>query len=82
MGLQERPISSAEMLLNRAVLEGIETGKIEAVYRRWEQPRVRPGSRRRTPIGVLEVIAVDVVVPGSLTRADAIAASSGCWCAR
>jgi hypothetical protein len=74
MGLQERPISSAEMLLNRAVLEGIETGKIEAVYRRWEQPRVRPGSRGRTPIGVLEVIAVDVVVPGSLTRADAIAA--------
>lgn len=59
------------MLLNRDVLEGIESGRIESVYRRWESPRIKPGSTRRTPIGVLEVLSIDEVDPRSLTAADA-----------
>jgi hypothetical protein len=59
------------MLLNQEVLAGIESGRIEAVYRRWEGPRVRPGSTRRTPVGLLEVITVDAVDPERLTAADA-----------
>jgi hypothetical protein len=65
------------MLLNHEVLSGIEEGRIEAVYRRWEQARVKPGSTRRTAIGVLEFLAVDVVDPGSLTTADAHKAGFG-----
>jgi hypothetical protein len=64
-------IGSIPMLLNQEVLAGIESGRIEAVYRRWERPRVKPGSTRRTSIGVLEVTSVDEVAPGSLTEADA-----------
>jgi hypothetical protein len=60
--------------LNHQVLAGIETGRIEAVYRRWERPRVEPGSTRRTAVGVLEVTSVDEVDSGSLTAADAAAA--------
>jgi hypothetical protein len=59
------------MLLDHVVLTGIESGRIGAVYRRWEKPRVKPGSTRRTAIGVLEVTSVDEVDPGSLTPADA-----------
>jgi hypothetical protein len=62
------------MLLNREVLQGIESGIIEGVYRRWDRPRVKPGSNRRTPIGVVQVISVDEVDPDSLTPADAAAA--------
>lgn len=62
------------MLLNHDVLAGIESGRIEAVYRRWEQPRLKAGSNRRTAIGVLEVTSVESVDPGSLTLADALEA--------
>lgn len=62
------------MLLNREVLAGIESGRIEAVFRRWAQPRVKPGSTRRTPIGLLEVLTVEPVDPDSLTPDDAAAA--------
>jgi hypothetical protein len=65
------------MLLNHEVLAGIEAGRIEAVYRRWEQPRVKPGSTRRTAIGVLEVLTVDEIDPESLTPADAQKAGFG-----
>jgi hypothetical protein len=59
------------MLLNHDVLAGIETGRIGAVYRRWEELRVKPGSTRRTAIGVLEVTSVDEIDGDSLTPADA-----------
>jgi hypothetical protein len=62
------------MLLNQKVLADIEAGRIEAVYRRWERPRVEPGSTRRTAVGVLEVTAVDEVDSGSVTATDAAAA--------
>jgi hypothetical protein len=62
------------MLLNIEVLKGIESGQITTVYRRWEEPRVRAGSTRRTAIGVIEVVSIDDVDPRFLTLADAAAA--------
>jgi hypothetical protein len=62
------------MLLNQNVLAGIQAGRIEAVYRRWERPRVKAGSTRRTAVGVLEVTSVDEVDSGSVTTGDAAAA--------
>jgi hypothetical protein len=62
------------VLLNQEVLAGIEAGRIEAIYRRWERARVKEGSTRRTAVGVLEVKSVDEVDPGSVTPADASAA--------
>ena len=60
------------MLLKHDVLSGIETGRIGSVYRRWDQPRVKAGSNLRTAIGVIEVLAVDVVDAAALTREDAV----------
>jgi hypothetical protein len=42
-------------------LERIAAGEITLVFRRWARPRVKPGSTLKTPVGVLEVTAVDVV---------------------
>jgi hypothetical protein len=65
------------MLLRHDVLEAIESGRVDVVYRRWAQPRVRAGSTLRTAIGVLEVVSVEVVDPGVLGIDDALAAGFG-----
>jgi hypothetical protein len=62
------------MLLRHDVLEAIESGRVDAVYRKWAQPRVREGSTLRTTIGVLQVISVEVVDPRALDVGDAAAA--------
>jgi len=58
-------------LLRLDVLRGIESGRIGAVYRKWAQPRVKPGSTMRTAVGVVEIASVEAVEPCSLTAADA-----------
>jgi len=60
------------MLLKHDVLSGIETGRIGSVYRRWDQARVKAGSKLRTAIGVIEIVSVDAVDPVALTREDAV----------
>jgi hypothetical protein len=48
------------------VLDGIRDGRIDLAFRRWERARVRPGSRLRTAVGVLEVDKVETVERSSL----------------
>jgi hypothetical protein len=59
------------MLINLATLEGIAAGNIDLAFRRWTYARVKPGTRLRTRIGVLEVQAVEVVTVRRLTAEDA-----------
>ena len=47
--------------LGPADLEGIAAGRITLAFRRWERARLKPGSRLRTQIGVLEVDSVEIV---------------------
>lgn len=68
------PPNLRAVLLRHDVLRGIESGRIEAVYRMWDLPRVKTGSTLRTAVGVLEVTSVDAVEPGSLSPSDAAAA--------
>lgn len=49
------------MLLKRWHLDGIVEGTIDLAFRRWERPRVKPGTRLRTQVGVLEVLSVEPV---------------------
>jgi hypothetical protein len=49
------------VLFSQRDLDGIAAGTITLAFRRWDRARVRPGSRQRTPIGVIEVDAVEVV---------------------
>jgi len=59
------------MLFPRPVLDGIARGEITLAFRNWDRPRVRPGTRLRTAVGLIEVVSVDAVDPARITRADA-----------
>ena len=52
-------------------LEAIRRGEIDLAFRRWDRPRVKPGTRMRTPVGLIEVLAVDQVAVSSLRAEDA-----------
>ncbi|MBO3089271.1 hypothetical protein [Cellulomonas dongxiuzhuiae] len=62
------------MLLPPKVAAAVADGTVTLAFRRWQRPDVHPGTRFRTPAGVVEVTSVDVVDPATLTDADAHAA--------
>ena len=59
------------MLFPLRVLDAIHDGRVDLAFRRWERARVRPGSRLRTAVGLLEVRSVEVVERASLGDAEA-----------
>lgn len=59
------------MLLRKNVLEGIERGDIDLAFRRWTRPTVRTGGTLRTPIGLVQIGAVEPVSVGDITEEDA-----------
>jgi hypothetical protein len=62
------------VLIDRATAQGIADGAVTLAFRRWDRPRMVPGSRQRTGAGVVEVVSVEEVDPASLTEDDARAA--------
>jgi hypothetical protein len=59
------------MLFRPTDLSRIAAGEITLAFRRWQKPRVKVGSTLKTPVGVLEVTAVDVVEEISAEEARA-----------
>ncbi|MDQ4036156.1 MAG: hypothetical protein M3153_09510 [Chloroflexota bacterium] len=59
------------MLFRPTILEGIRDGRVTVAIRRWPRPRVRPGGRQRTAIGVVAFDAVEVVDRDALGERDA-----------
>jgi hypothetical protein len=59
------------LLFTHDVLTGIVSGEVDLVFRRWRRPAVRPGTRVRTAVGVLEVGTVEAVDESSVTEDDA-----------
>ena len=59
------------MLISPAVAAGIADGSVTLAFRRWERPRMRPGSTQRTTAGVVRIDTVDEVDPDTLTDDDA-----------
>jgi hypothetical protein len=57
------------VLFKKSQLDGIVDGTIDLTFRRWPAARVRPGSRQRTAVGVIEIDTVDLV--DDLTDDDA-----------
>ena len=62
------------MLLNRQTLQGIRTGDISLVFRRWKRPTVKTGGTLLTAIGQLAIDAVERIAPSEITTGDAKAA--------
>ncbi len=52
-------------------LEAIRRGEVDLAFRRWDRPRVLPGTRLRTAVGLVEVVTVDQVTVSSLRASDA-----------
>lgn len=65
------------MLISPATAAGIADGSVRLAFRRWDRPRMRPGSTQRTVAGVVLVQSVDEVDPGQLTDDDARLAGVG-----
>jgi len=60
------------LLFQKRFHEGLRTGAVTLTFRRWAQPRVRPGGRYRChPIGVLEVDDIAEVRVADITEDDA-----------
>ena len=59
------------MMIRPAELRAIKRGEIDLAFRRWDRPRVRPGTRLRTAVGVVEVTSVEQVAMGALRAEDA-----------
>jgi hypothetical protein len=59
------------VLFRHETLEGIAGGRIRLAFRRWTRRRVRPGTRLRTSIGLIEVVDVAQVTPDAISEADA-----------
>jgi hypothetical protein len=59
------------MLFERRFAAGIADGSITLTFRRWRRPQARAGHVYRTAAGRIEVDAVDIVEPWSITDGDA-----------
>jgi len=59
------------MLISQKMLGAIREGRVDLAFRRWERPRLLPGSRFRTAVGILEAGRVDVVDRSAVTDAEA-----------
>ena len=62
------------MLIDHDVLVRIQEGTVDRVFRRWMAPRVKPGSRMRTAVGVIEVVSVEATTESAISFAQAQAA--------
>jgi hypothetical protein len=62
------------VLIRRAVLDRIVTGEIDTQFRRMRRPTVRAGGTLRTSVGMLDIVAVDVVGVDDITNEDAVRA--------
>lgn len=59
------------MLFRDEFLDGVREGKLSVAFRRWAQPRVKVGTRMRTGIGVVEVLAIQPIMEMEITTTDA-----------
>jgi hypothetical protein len=59
------------MLFEQRFWEPIVTGEVTVTFRRWKRRQVVAGRRYRTPRGMIEVTAVDVVTEEAITPRDA-----------
>jgi hypothetical protein len=54
-----------------AMLAAVAEGRIDVAFRRWERPRVRPGGRQRTAVGLIGFDGVEPVTRAQVTDDDA-----------
>jgi hypothetical protein len=59
------------VLIRPAELDGMRRGTVDLAFRRWDRPRLRVGTKMRTPVGLIEVVSVRRVAAAAITAAEA-----------
>ena len=59
------------MLLKNKTIEGIQSGKITLIFRRWKKPGVKKGGTQMTQKGVVGIDDVQVVTEDQISERDA-----------
>lgn len=59
------------MILTERIAHAVAAGDVAVAYRRWKQPRVKPGTTFRTIAGVVRVERIKLTPASGLTDADA-----------
>ncbi len=59
------------MLFPSRFLDGIAEGSVTLAFRRWKSARAKVGSRHNSPVGLIEIDAVDVIELGDISVEDA-----------
>ena len=59
------------MLLRKAILDEIQSGEVDLVFRRWTRPTVKGGGTLRTSVGLVRIVAVEEVALYSIDDAEA-----------
>ena len=59
------------VLIKRVVLDQIEAGELDVIFRKWRKPTVKAGGQLRTSVGMLNILAVDKVAKSKISVADA-----------
>jgi hypothetical protein len=59
------------MLLKNKVIEGIKSGKISLIFRRWKKAGVKKGGTQMTQLGVVGIDDVKIVTEDKITNSDA-----------
>ncbi len=67
----ESAAPSEHMILTERIAQAVATGEVTVAYRRWKQPRVKPGMEFRTVAGLVRVETIEPVAPAELSDADA-----------
>lgn len=62
------------MLIEKKRHDGIRSGAITVMFRRWQRPQATAGHVYRTGLGRVAVDALDIVTPEGISDADASAA--------
>jgi hypothetical protein len=65
------------VLISPATAAGIADGSVTLAFRRWDRPRMRPGSTQRTSAGVIRIDSITEVAPDALTDDDALRSGVG-----
>ena len=66
------------MLFEQRFWSSIADGSVTVTFRRWKRRQAVAGRRQRTPGGIVEVTAVDVVDPAAIDDEDAHRAGYDC----
>lgn len=59
------------MLLKRELLELIQAGEVDLIFRRWNRPTVKAGGTLKTKVGLLAINSITDMSPDQVTDAEA-----------